>query len=1110
MCKKLLFTVVVAAALMLGTTAMAADIAFYVGAPNVDGWYDVASMNADVATIIDQTSALFDDIQKFDDTQFAAFGAWVDKNTDDGELDIIWLNGCMPSVLYTLGNAQPDGSRAEKWLDGGNMFINVGDWFGYCSYEGGPRQSPENGSTGAANILDLSSGIIVSADNTALTATPAGQEYLPSMGTSVISYRPIALSAVVAPWEVAAVFAQTSAGTQADPVVIHNTDTDGYVAFINQSAGSGPPGWLNDRGLTCAEFINNWVNDVIGLGANPYARHPDPKDGALHTDTWVTVSWQPGDFAASHDVYMGDNFDDVNNATRDSEAFRGNQPLKSTYAVAGFVGFPYPDGLVPGTTYYWRIDEVNAPPDETVYKGPVWSFSIPSRTARLPVPANGSAFIDPTKAALSWTAGFGAKLHFVYFGDDYDTVANAAGAMPQGLLTYNPGPLELEKTYYWRVDESDGANTYTGDVWSFRTAKEGGGVKAQYYNGMNFENLVVTRIDPQIDFNWGDPGSPDPKVGNDSFSARWTGEVEAAFTETYTFYPSADDGVRLWVNGVQLVNAWIDQSTTEYRGTIDLVAGNTYSLIMEYYENGGGAVAQLRWSSPSTPKQIIPQAALSPPIRASAPSPASGATGTKMTPILKWNAGDYAASHEVYFGTDEDAVMNADKSSPEYKGTKALGNESYDPGKLDWFTTYYWRVDEVNAVNPDSPWVGNVWSFTTGDFILIDDFEAYNSGDNQIWYSWKDGLGYGSAGTADYYAGNGTGAAVGDETTNSYTEETIVHGGHQSMPLAYDNNKTGFAKYSETELTLTDARDWTDEGVANLSLWFRGYPASTGSFVESPAGTFTMTASGADIWAVNGVEADEFHFAYKMLNGAGSITAKVVSVGNSDPWAKAGVMIRESLNPDSAHAFACITPDYGVAMQYRPSTGGTSANYNQTGVAAPYWVKVDRSISGLFTVSQSANGTSWQPVTGAVAQTIAMGTNVYIGLALTAHNAALTCQAVFSNVTTTGNVTGQWAHQDIGIVSNAAEPLYVAVSNSTGNPAIVVNTDPAAAQVSTWTEWVIPLSAFSDQGINLANVDSIAIGLGTRGNMTVAGGSGKIFIDDIRLYRPTPEPEPAP
>jgi hypothetical protein len=265
-----------------------------------------------------------------------------------------------------------------------------------------------------------------------------------------------------------------------------------------------------------------------------------------------------------------------------------------------------------------------------------------------------------------------------------------------------------------------------------------------------------------------------------------------------------------------------------------------------------------------------------------------------------------------------------------------------------------------------------------------------------------------------------------------------------------------------------------------------------------------MTASGADIWIVNGVEADEFHFAYKMLTGAGSIVAKVNSVQNTNAWAKAGVMIRETLDPDSAHAFACITPSNGIASQYRPSTGGTSFNYNQTGVAAPYWVKLERSISGLFTVSHSANGSTWLPVTGATPQTISMGANVYIGLAVTSHDAALTCQAVFSNVTTTGSVSGQWAHQDIGITSNAAEPLYVAVSNSTGTPAVVVNDDPAAAQIDTWTEWVIPLQAFADQGITLTNVDRIAIGLGTRGNATIAGGSGKMFFDDIRLLKPEP------
>jgi hypothetical protein len=158
-------------------------------------------------------------------------------------------------------------------------------------------------------------------------------------------------------------------------------------------------------------------------------------------------------------------------------------------------------------------------------------------------------------------------------------------------------------------------------------------------------------------------------------------------------------------------------------------------------------------------------------------------------------------------------------------------------------------------------------------------------------------------------------------------------------------------------------------------------------------------------------------------------------------------------------------------------------------------------MSSNFTVSHSVDGSTWQTIQGTTPQNIPMSANVYIGLALTAQNAALTCQAVFSNVAIDGTVGPEWAHQDIGIVSNAAEPLYVAVSNSAGTPAVVVHDDPAAAQIDTWTEWVIPLQTFADQCINLTDVDRIAIGLGTQGNMTIPGGSGKMFFDDIRLYR---------
>jgi len=492
----------------------------------------------------------------------------------------------------------------------------------------------------------------------------------------------------------------------------------------------------------------------------PFAFGPEPADCAYHEDTWVNLSWKPGSFAVSHDVYIGENFDDVNAGAEGT--FISNQA--ETFIVVGFPGFPFPDGLVPGTTYYWRIDEVNDTEPNSPWKGPVWSFTVPPKTAYYPIPADGAEQVDPD-VTLSWTGGFGAKLHTIYFGDSFDEVNNATGGLPQGATTYAPGTLELEKVYYWRVDEFDAVETYKGDVWGFTTP---------------------------------------------------------------------------------------------------------------------GAVATL--------------------------NPSNGALDVKQIQVLSWLPGDHAASHEVYLGTDKQAVRNADTSSPEYKGTMDLGAESYDPGKLEWDTTYYWRIDEVNNVNPSSPWVGLIWSFTTANFLIVDDFEYYNIGNNEIWWSWKDGLGYAAHDNEPAYSGNGTGSAVGDESTPSYTEETIVHGGNQSMPVFYDNS---VLLYSEVQKTLTYPRDWTENNVSTLSIWFRG---------------------------------------------------------KSD---------------------------------------------------------------------------------------------------------------------------------------NAAETLYVALNGS----AVVSHDNPNAAQINTWTEWNIDLKTFTDQGVNLANVNTIALGLGNKKNPQ-AGGSGTMYFDDIRLYPPPPEPAP--
>ncbi|MBN2593972.1 MAG: hypothetical protein JXA81_10730 [Sedimentisphaerales bacterium] len=948
------------------------------------------------------------------------------------------------------------------------------------------------------------------------------------------------------------------------------------------SAGGFFNGSIDEVGFFSAVLTPEDIVTIMDYGLSritvqPLARHPEPKDGAIYENTWVTLTWSAGDFAASHDVYFGDSFDEVNNGTHDSETFRGNQDLDVLFLAAGFIGNPYPDGLIPGTTYYWRIDEVNDANAASPWKGNIWSFTVSSKKAYGPYPADGTLYL-PTDIELSWTGGLGSVIHYIFIGESFEEVEAATEGVLAVLPKYKPSGLESGKTYFWRIDEFDGTTTHKGDIWSFKTMPvlpiydpnlvgwwkldEGSGVMA--LDGSGYGNHGTLMRGPQwmtghdgdaLQFNGGnyvDCGNAEV-LNLGVFSVSFWYNIPATQTWNHmvskgSHVAAGDPGSVNW--GVMMVDAeqtilfetfndtaWVGirAATTinEWHHAVATFSGDT----MQLYHNGElaaeatgtgvlldqsrsliigarsdagypaggyftGSIDDVRIYNKVLTEDEVIQAMQGDPTLAWGPRPANKSTpDIYSVASLSWSAGAKAAQHDVYFGMDEDAVGDADNTSADiYRGRQAA-NEYTLPESLGWGSgPYYWRIDEYNS--DDTVSKGNVWTFTVADFLLIDDFENYDGGANQIWFSWLDGLGYGTPGTEGYYAGNGTGSAVGDENTISYTEENIVNSGFQSMPLLYDNNKTGYAKYSEIEFKLTALRDWTQQDIAELSLWFRGYPAVTGSFVEAPVGTYTMTAAGEDIW----YSADEFHIAYKILTGAGSIVAKVLSVDNTDPWAKAGVMIRETLDPGSKFAAVYITPGNGCRFQARMNTATDATSdtsvvsAEQTAITAPYWIKLERDIGGNFKGSYSANGSTWTPMTWNP-QYITMGANVYIGLALTSHNTAQTGQAVFSNVTTTGTVSGQWTNQDIGIASNDPEPLYVAVSNSTGAPAVVVHEDPAAATIDTWTEWVVPLQAFADQGINLTAVDSIAIGLGTRGNNTVSGGSGKMFFDDIRLYR---------
>jgi hypothetical protein len=128
---------------------------------------------------------------------------------------------------------------------------------------------------------------------------------------------------------------------------------------------------------------------------------------------------------------------------------------------------------------------------------------------------------------------------------------------------------------------------------------------------MNFTGATVSRTDATVNFNWGN-GSPSPSIGPDTFSARWTGQVQAIESGSYRFQTVSDDGVRLWVNGQQLINNWTNHSaTTNTSAAVTLVAGQKYDITMEYYENTGAAVAKLLWQRPGQSTfAVIPQTQL--------------------------------------------------------------------------------------------------------------------------------------------------------------------------------------------------------------------------------------------------------------------------------------------------------------------------------------------------------------------------------------------------------------------------------------------------------------------------------------------------------------------
>ncbi len=845
-----------------------------------------------------------------------------------------------------------------------------------------------------------------------------------------------------------------------------------------------------------------------GLGPALTASVPNPADGAVGI-TAPLLQWTAGASAVFHDVYFGTD---------------PNPPLVAPKQL--FAMFYYVQGLQPGTTYYWKVDEIEAD-GVTVYQGPVWKFMSEPLKNYQPTPADAATGQLPGMT-LTWKPGKDAAQYQVYFGTDQAAVASGAASVDKGKVTdpkIDSGALRASTTYYWRADviKAD-KSVVPGDVWSFSTADAGPANKIQAQVWLNIgSGTAVTDLTNNARY----PGSPDTTQYLDSwlfppgssggsdwannYGDRLIGWLKPEQSGDYTFWISGDDLSELWLstdgsptNAVRIaqVTGWTDAmdwdgntgSTNKAAmksAPVKLEAGRKYFIMTLHKEGGGGDSVGVAWQGPGIAARVLLSAKYVdmfylPPLTAFGPAPANGAVDVSQAPTLSWIAGDKAQKHEVYFGDDKAAVVAADNQSPLFKGNQA--GTSYNAGDLEWGKTYYWRVDEINAGEAESPWKGAVWSFTTANFIPVDDFESYTDdvdAKTTIYDTWIDGV---TDGKSNSTVGN---------FQAPFAERTIVHGGKQSMPMDFDNSKTPF--FSEAVQEFSPLQNWTVGGVTDLSLWARGYPAVTNVAVTETGGKMTLAGSGTDIWN----NSDQFTFAYKTLNGDGSIVARVVNKGTgSNTWAKGGVMIRDSLDGGSTHAMMILSANSdgaagnGASFQWRPVADGASSNTDAaSAIAAPYWVKIER-IGDNLAGYVSADGKTWRPQ--GVPQTIAMTAPVYIGICVTSHAAGEQRTFQFEGIATAGGVTGPW--QGAQITSprhNGAGNLYVAVEDSAGK--VTAASNPTAVNAAAWTEVKLPLSSFA--GVNLAKVKKLYIGVGDRQNPT-ADGTGRIYIDDIRVTKP--------
>jgi len=715
--------------------------------------------------------------------------------------------------------------------------------------------------------------------------------------------------------------------------------------------------------------------------------------------------------------------------------------------------------------------------------------------ATLIAPKGGDILRD--EALLEWKAGEDTATHTLYFSTNYDDVASAsadaliAEGIPLPDTSYDPGRLAFGTTYYWRVDEvAPDGTLYEGKIWEFTVELE----------ALTVMDVIVTAssetVDSEASKTIDGSGLTDDAHDTDLLNmwlvdmadvdGRWIQydlgkayKLQSAHvwnhnsqTESFLGYGIKEARIETSLDGetwTELKVAEIPQATgmSDYTGA-DVALDGVMAQHVRITAISNYSILGL------TQVGLCEVRFMYIPVQAREPQPADGVTTSDLDVVLGWRAGREVSQSEVVFSDDMQAVIDNTAVVGTVEGT------SFDPGALTMATEYFWKINEVNEAETPSVFEGDLWSFLTPEDLVIDDMEMYKAEEGLfIWEHWIDGF--------DNPGENGAVVGNGDSP-----ETSVVFEGSQALPLAYNN--TG-APVSEATLYLDAPLDLTQGGAESLKLQIHGDAPG----VVIGADTISVGASGADLWNA----ADEGRFVYKNLSGDGSITARVESLANVQAWAKAGVMIRANTDADSADAYTVTSAENGVTFQYRldPTTAAASDTDTRTPAwvshnERPVWVRVERVGNEFNGYISMDDGATWE-ASVSNPQNIFMGVDAKIGLCVTSHDINLSTVALFSNISTTGNVTGNWeiVEWGEGHPNNEAGSIYLRLADSAGKEQVIDHPNPEATLLETWDEWTLPLS---DLTINATKLDSITVGVGT------SGVQGKIFVDFVRTFKPYP------